>query len=318
MMNPCPKCGEPLVPVRGVLPASCGRCGLSRSVGDIDDPDADGLSPTPAPAYPDELADEAATIVARPAVLPPPPSPRSLSTAPRAADPAAPPPRVRSINLSKPVGGLPASLPPQRDPSPAPALSLPPSPPPNPPPMGATEGAGPVVAAEAPLGPIHEPALPAAFELQLAQGDSIQGPYDRVTLREMLYLGRLTGDERVRVPGKSAFTRLADHPEFAVVLAVSDRVQAPVAARAARGGWKRTDAGLSAADAAAEVGEPTTPPEQPSLPAPTPAAPPPPVPRPAPVVDMRRKPPYGLIIGLILLLGLAGVAIKMLIAVSAG
>jgi hypothetical protein len=33
---------------------------------------------------------------------------------------------------------------------------------------------------------------------------------------------------------------------------------------------------------------------------------------------MRRKPPYGLIIGLILLLGLAGVAIKMLIAVSAG
>ena len=61
------------------------------------------------------------------------------------------------------------------------------------------------------------PAQPVEFELQFAVGDAIQGPFDRVTLREMLFTGRLTGDERVRVPGSSSFEKLSKRPEMAGV-----------------------------------------------------------------------------------------------------
>lgn len=59
--------------------------------------------------------------------------------------------------------------------------------------------------------------LPVELELQRAQGDAIEGPYDRITLQEMLYTGRLTGTERVRVPGEAAFHTLSDRPELAFV-----------------------------------------------------------------------------------------------------
>jgi len=64
------------------------------------------------------------------------------------------------------------------------------------------------------------------FELQFAQGDAIQGPYDRYTLRQMVYTGRLAGDERIRPPGGD-FCALKERPEFAVVLDSQRGVRRP-------------------------------------------------------------------------------------------
>lgn len=72
----------------------------------------------------------------------------------------------------------------------------------------APEGPGPAPELAAP-----EP-LPLEFELQRAQGDAIEGPYDRVSLQEMLYTGVLKGSERVRVPGESAFVPLSERAEL--------------------------------------------------------------------------------------------------------
>jgi len=71
------------------------------------------------------------------------------------------------------------------------------------------------------------------YELQFASGDAVRGPYDVLTLREMLYAGRLTGDERVRAPSTSTYLRLGDLPEFAQVLEITGR-----ATRRRTGGWK--------------------------------------------------------------------------------
>ncbi len=62
------------------------------------------------------------------------------------------------------------------------------------------------------------PRVSLEFELQRSIGDAIEGPFDRITLQEMLYAERLTGTERVRVPGSSAFTVLSDHAEFQSIL----------------------------------------------------------------------------------------------------
>ncbi len=62
------------------------------------------------------------------------------------------------------------------------------------------------------------PRVSLEFELQRSIGDAIEGPFDRITLQEMLYAERLRGTERVRVPGSSAFTVLSDHPEFQSIL----------------------------------------------------------------------------------------------------
>ena len=75
------------------------------------------------------------------------------------------------------------------------------------------------------------------FELQFATGDVVKGPYDRLTLREMLYTGRLTGDERIRLPGGSQFERLADRPEFQEVIAVLGPRQTT---SRRSGGWRRS------------------------------------------------------------------------------
>jgi hypothetical protein len=56
------------------------------------------------------------------------------------------------------------------------------------------------------------------FELQLAPGDAITGPFDIRYLRELLYSGRLTGDECVRVPGQSELVPIGEVEVFAAVL----------------------------------------------------------------------------------------------------
>ncbi len=63
---------------------------------------------------------------------------------------------------------------------------------------------------------------PHEMEIQNAPGDAIRGPFDRVDLRERLYLGRLTGDELVRPVG-GRFSTLRSHPDFAQILALKER-----------------------------------------------------------------------------------------------
>lgn len=86
-----------------------------------------------------------------------------------------------------------------------------------------TSEAEPEPVPEAALQPVPDPTpaapvpLPLELELQRALGDAIEGPYDRITLQEMLYTGRLNGTERVRVPGEVAFHTLSERPELAFV-----------------------------------------------------------------------------------------------------
>jgi len=63
------------------------------------------------------------------------------------------------------------------------------------------------------------------FELQRAQGDVVEGPFDLLHLREMIYTGRLRGSERVRVPGSSTFQQLGDHAALREVLVLVGRLQ---------------------------------------------------------------------------------------------
>ncbi len=111
-------------------------------------------------------------------------------------------------------------------------------------PCPACSGDAPAALEAADLSPLEEagpaaPAAPLELELQRAQGDAIEGPYDRITLQEMLYAGRLTGEERVRAPGAPAFVMLREHAELAFVLdrfhgeAVRARAAAPPPADAA-------------------------------------------------------------------------------------
>jgi len=74
---------------------------------------------------------------------------------------------------------------------------------------------------------------PHELEIQNAPGDAVRGPFDRVDLRERLYLGRLTGEELVRPVG-GRFATLQSHPDFARILAIKERGRPkPVMARRA-------------------------------------------------------------------------------------
>ncbi len=83
---------------------------------------------------------------------------------------------------------------------------------------------------------------PWEFELQLGVGDKVEGPFDRMYLREHIYMGRLTGDERVRVPGAPAWARLGDRPEFAEVLHLLGK-DGPVMGNKRIAGWQKAGAG---------------------------------------------------------------------------
>jgi len=82
---------------------------------------------------------------------------------------------------------------------------------------------------------------PWEFELQLGVGDKVEGPFDRMYLREHIYMGRLTGDERIRVPGASAWARLGDRPEFAEVLHLLGK-DGPVMGNKRIAGWQKAGA----------------------------------------------------------------------------
>ena len=99
-------------------------------------------------------------------------------------------------------------------------------------------------------GPINELPSPAPtpeehpweFELQLGVGDRVEGPFDRMYLREHVYMGRLTGDERLRVPGAKEWERLGDRPEFAEVLHLLGK-DGPVLGNKRIAGWQKAGPG---------------------------------------------------------------------------
>lgn len=87
------------------------------------------------------------------------------------------------------------------------------------------------------------------FELQFADGDRWQGPFDRFQLREMLYTERLTGQERVRVPGTADAEQLGERPEFAEILSLLGKEDENTARRSSIVGWKKGGAVADAAEA---------------------------------------------------------------------
>lgn len=89
---------------------------------------------------------------------------------------------------------------------------------------------------------------PFEFELQLADGDRWEGPFDRFNLREMVYTERLTGDERLRVPGQPDSERLRDRPEFAEVLQLLGKQEASAPRKSSIAGWKKGGAVAEAAE----------------------------------------------------------------------
>lgn len=105
--------------------------------------------------------------------------------------------------------------------------------------------------------------VPFEFELQRAKGDRVEGPFDRLTLREMLYTGALTGSELVRRPGQTHFSELALRPEFAEVLSLLGKE--PAAPRGERriAGWKAAKETTGATGAPAAAEERTRPPAPP-------------------------------------------------------
>lgn len=159
------------------------------------------------------------------------------------------------------------------------------------------------------------PAQPIEFELQFAVGDAIQGPYDRITLREMLYTGRLTGDERVRIPGSSSFEKLSRRPEMAGVLALVEKRKAANARPAAAPAPRPTPVEAPRPEVAPE---PTVRLAEPDLP-PAPKTPE----RRAPVAQPQSPssqggPSVGMLIGGAVLLILAGVAVVLIVTSLGG
>ena len=76
-----------------------------------------------------------------------------------------------------------------------------------------------------PAGGDHDGAArlgPYELEVQRSPGDAIRGPFDRVDLRERLYLGLYTGDELIRPVG-GRFSTMRSHPDFAAILQLKDR-----------------------------------------------------------------------------------------------
>lgn len=108
------------------------------------------------------------------------------------------------------------------------------------------------------------PDHPWEFELQFAVGDQVQGPWDRMHLREQLYQGRLTGDERIRVPGAGDWQRLGDRPEFAEILRLLGKDEPKVVGQKRIAGWKKGGGAPAASAAAAPPGAPSAAPEAPA------------------------------------------------------
>ena len=91
--------------------------------------------------------------------------------------------------------------------------------------------------------------MPLEFELQFADGDRWQGPFDRFHLREMLYTERLTGQERIRVPGSVDSEVLAERPEFSEVLTLLGKEEEQTGRRSSIVGWKKGGSVAEAAEA---------------------------------------------------------------------
>ncbi|HCH66884.1 MAG TPA: hypothetical protein DFR83_29035 [Deltaproteobacteria bacterium] len=66
---------------------------------------------------------------------------------------------------------------------------------------------------------------PHELEIQNSPGDAVRGPFDRLDLRERVYLGLLTGEELVRPVG-GRFATLRSLPDFAAILALRERGKA--------------------------------------------------------------------------------------------
>jgi hypothetical protein len=60
------------------------------------------------------------------------------------------------------------------------------------------------------------------LEVQRSPGDAIRGPFDRIDLRERLYLGLFTGEELVRPIG-GRFATMRSQPDFAAILQLKER-----------------------------------------------------------------------------------------------
>lgn len=75
------------------------------------------------------------------------------------------------------------------------------------------------------------------FELQFSKGDPWRGPWPVAKIRELIYVGRLTGEERVRLPGTAAVMPMRDRREFAEVLALLGR-ESPALLRQSRVSWR--------------------------------------------------------------------------------
>ena len=126
---------------------------------------------------------------------------------------------------------------------------------------------------------------PWEFELQHADGDLWQGPYDRFSLRELLYVGRLTGDENIRVPGTTDIERLGERPEFVEVLQLIGKAESTQTHRSSIAGWKKSG-GTSEPEAEKAPPAPAAAAPPPSAEAPAPApAPDAPAPASAPAAD---------------------------------
>jgi len=105
-------------------------------------------------------------------------------------------------------------------------------------------------------------AVPWTYEVQHATGDAISGPHDILTLRQMLYDGRLVGTERIRIPATGGhdapgpFLILKEIPALAelVELLKDPRGQDRGPKRLAR--WKK-DASVLEAPAAPELPQST-------------------------------------------------------------
>jgi hypothetical protein len=142
---------------------------------------------------------------------------------------------------------LPASLV-GADMSPAPAPMLDDAPPPVPRPV-VSEIAN-DLPSSLPVPQMVPPDQPWEFELQLAVGDRVQGPFDRMLLQEELYTGLLTGDERIRVPGSTVWGRLGDREEFAKVLHLLGKDE-DVRGQRRIASWQRSSAAATASGPAA-------------------------------------------------------------------
>jgi len=65
--------------------------------------------------------------------------------------------------------------------------------------------------------------IPFLYEVQRSEGESAQGFFDRIQIRQQLYTGALTGRERVRPPGSDRnWTPIAQLSEFSSIFSLLD------------------------------------------------------------------------------------------------